>query len=83
MACVVTHLDYRNSDRGDRLLDTIENKAKKNGIQQLFVLTTQSSHWFTERGFKECSIEQLPEEKRHFNNYQRNSRVLFRAIRQP
>ena len=83
VACVVTHPDYRNSDRGGRLLDTIENKAKKNGIQQLFVLTTQSLHWFTERGFKECSIEQLPEEKRHFYDYQRNSQVLFRAISQP
>ena len=83
MTCVVTHLDYRNSDRGDRLLYPIENRATKNGIQQLFILTTQSLHCFTERGFKECSIEQLPEEKRHFYNYQRNSRVLFRAISQP
>ena len=44
LACVVTHPDYRNNDRGDRLLDNIEAEAKKTWIQQLFVLTTQSLH---------------------------------------
>ncbi|MBT4160770.1 MAG: amino-acid N-acetyltransferase [Gammaproteobacteria bacterium] len=80
LACVVTHPDYRNSDRGDRLLDTIDSRARQAGIEQLFVLTTQSVDWFLEHGFKECDVAELPDEKRDFYNYQRNSRVLIRQV---
>ncbi len=80
VACVVTHPDYRKSDRGDRLLEAIESKARQIGIEQLFVLTTQSLHWFTERGFTECTVEELPRQKRGFYNFQRNSRVLHKEV---
>ena len=80
LACVVTHPDYRKSDRGDRLLEFIESKAASTGIKQIFVLTTQSAHWFTERGFSECDIASLPQSKQDFYNYQRNSRVLIKQI---
>jgi len=80
VACVVTHPDYRKSDRGDRLLDAIESRAKKLSINRLFVLTTQSFHWFIERGFEECAIDQLPMEKRECYNFQRNSRVLQKVL---
>jgi len=80
VACLVVHPDYRNSDRADRLLSNIETKARKTDINQLFVLTTQTLHWFTERDFKECNIEKLPKAKREFYNYQRNSRALYRMI---
>lgn len=80
VACVVTHPDYRNGDRGDRLLDAIEARAKSEGLEHLFVLTTQSVHWFTERGFNECDLSALPQEKQEFYNYQRNSRALVRQI---
>ena len=42
LACVVVHPDYRGSDRGDRLLTHMENKAQRLGIEQLFILTTQT-----------------------------------------
>ena len=77
LACLVTHPDYRNGDRGDRLLDVIERKARAASLKQLFVLTTQSAHWFVERGFVETEIDSLPAEKQAFYNYQRNSKVLF------
>lgn len=80
VACVVTHPDYRKSDRGDRLLDAVESRAKKLAIKRLFVLTTQSLHWFIERGFKECAIDQLPIEKRKFYNFQRNSKALEKDL---
>ncbi len=80
VACVVTHPDYRKSDRGDRLLDAIESRAKKLAIKRLFVLTTQSIHWFIERGFKECAFDELPLEKRKFYNLQRNSRALEKYL---
>ena len=81
LACLVTHPDYRNSDRGDRLLDAIEKTARASQLVDLFVLTTQSAHWFTERGFRESSREALPEGKKEFYNYQRSSTVLRKALR--
>jgi amino-acid N-acetyltransferase len=81
LACLVTHPDYRNSDRGDRLLDAIEKAAGAIRLVELFVLTTQSAHWFTERGFTESSREALPAGKKEFYNDQRSSTVLRKALR--
>ncbi|MFT7218751.1 MAG: amino-acid N-acetyltransferase [Candidatus Azotimanducaceae bacterium] len=81
LACLVTHPDYRNGDRGDRLLAHIEHKASEHGLNTLFVLTTQSAHWFRERKFTECSIDTLPVSRQDFYNYQRNSVVLSKTLK--
>jgi amino-acid N-acetyltransferase len=81
LACLVTHPDYRNSDRGDRLLEAIEKAARAKRLVELFVLTTQSAHWFTERGFSESSREVLPAGKKEFYNDQRSSTVLRKTLR--
>ncbi|MDG2472490.1 MAG: amino-acid N-acetyltransferase [Pseudomonadales bacterium] len=78
IACIVTHADYRNGNRGARLLETIENQAQAMGIEQVFVLTTQTAHWFIENGFNEGSVAELPKEKQLLYNYQRNAKVLFK-----
>lgn len=80
LACLVTHPDYRNGDRGDRLLEKIEKKAKKNSLSALFVLTTQSVHWFQERGFCEHDRDRLPQAKRDLYNDQRGSTVLIKPL---
>ncbi|MFC0179134.1 amino-acid N-acetyltransferase [Thorsellia kenyensis] len=77
MACVAVHPEYRNSSRGDILLEHIKNKAKKLGLEKIFVLTTSSIHWFQERGFKPAEIDDLPFEKRKLYNYQRRSKILI------
>ncbi len=80
LACLVTHPDYRDNDRGERLLAWIENEARRIGISNLFVLTTHSAHWFTERGFAEKPVSQLPESRKMFYNYQRNSKYFEKPI---
>ena len=80
LACLVTHPDYRNSDRGDRLLDAIEKAARANQLVELFVLTTQSAHWFKERGFSVSGREALPAWKKEFYNDQRSSTVLRKTL---
>lgn len=77
MACVAVHPAYRNSSRGEMLLEHIITQAKQLGLRQLFVLTTRSIHWFQERGFTPVDIEHLPESKKKIYNYQRRSRVLL------
>ena len=80
LACVAVHPDYRNRARGDKLLDHIEGIARGRGIARLFVLTTQSAHWFRERGFEPASLEELPMEKRALYNYRRNSKVFIKPL---
>jgi len=44
------------------------------------VLTTRTEHWFVERGFKVCTVDDLPARKRDMYNYQRRSKVLFKTL---
>ncbi|OAN14034.1 amino-acid N-acetyltransferase [Photobacterium jeanii] len=76
MACVAVHPDFRDGDRGNLLLNRLRQQAKEQGIKQLFVLTTQSLHWFREQGFVECKVEKLPMEKQALYNFQRRSKIL-------
>jgi amino-acid N-acetyltransferase len=80
LACVAVHPDYRGQGRGDDLLGAIELRSRNMGIKQLFVLTTLTSHWFRERGFKSADMSRLPVKKRELYNYQRNSKVFVKAI---
>ena len=80
LACLALHPDYRGEGRGERLLDHLEAKAKAMGLEKLFVLTTQTSHWFRERGFETKDIQGLPIEKQSIYNYQRNSKVLIKSL---
>jgi amino-acid N-acetyltransferase len=74
------HEDYQKSARGNRLLEFLIETAKKRAIQRLLVRTTQTVHWFIERGFTPCEIEDLPEPMKSAYNYQRNSKLLFKMV---
>ncbi len=80
LACLAVHDDYRNGGRGDALLGAIESEARSIGAKRLFVLTTQTSHWFKERGFVDGAIEDLPVQRKSLYNYQRNSKVLIKEL---
>jgi amino-acid N-acetyltransferase len=49
-------------------------------MTQLFVLTTQTAHWFLEQGFTESTLEILPQEKQTIYNYQRNSKIFVKRL---
>ena len=80
LACLAVHADYQNKGRGEDLLKYVENLARQKKIKQLFVLSTQTSHWFKERGFSESGQEFLPVEKKKLYNYQRNSKVFVKTL---
>ena len=77
MACVVIHPDYRNSSRGDLLIEKIMESANNLGLEKIFVLTTRSIHWFREKGFNPADVDDLPIKKKQLYNYQRNSKILM------
>ncbi|MGN1393704.1 MAG: amino-acid N-acetyltransferase [Succinivibrionaceae bacterium] len=81
LACVAIHPKYRGSNRGNILINKVEEIASAKGITKLFVLTTKSAHFFLEKGFVPGTIEDLPQKKREHYNYQRMSKILFRDIR--
>ncbi|MES9832127.1 MAG: amino-acid N-acetyltransferase [Candidatus Thiodiazotropha sp. LLP2] len=80
VACVVVHPEYRGGDRGDRLLNHMEDMARHLGIERLFILTTQSAQWFKERGFTPTDLKELPMLKRNLYNYRRNSKVFIKHL---
>ena len=80
LACVAVHQDYRATGRGDRLLAHMQDIARASGIERLFVLTTQTAHWFRERGFEPASLGALPMERQALYNFQRNSQVYIKAL---
>ena len=80
LACVVIHPDFRGDDRGERLLKFVEQCAKLIQLEQIFVLTTHTGHWFVEQGFAQIQPEQLPPARKELYNWQRNSRILLKRI---
>lgn len=80
IACVAVHPSYRKSNRGSQILHYLEDKAKKANIQQLFILTTRTAHWFLEQGFVKVSVDDLPEARQALYNFQRNSTVCKKSL---
>ena len=80
IACIVTHPDYRGGRRGQRLLRELEHEARRQGLDRVFVLTTQTAHWFLEQGFAEAPRDALPQPKQSLYNLQRNSKVFFKPL---
>lgn len=80
LACIAVHDDYRNGGRGDEILRDLEQVAARQGLGRVFVLTTQTAHWFRERGFQPEPIESLPETKRAFYNFKRGSKLFVKNL---
>ena len=80
LACVATHPEFHNQGIASRLLKCLEKDATDNGLERLFVLTTQTAHWFREQGFSEAEVSALPAEKQSLYNYQRQSRIFSKKL---
>jgi amino-acid N-acetyltransferase len=80
LACLVVHPDYRTSGRGDQLLQYLERLSAAEGLGRMFVLTTQTAHWFRERGFDSCELDDLPAARRSMYDEGRRSKVLLKDL---
>ncbi len=80
LACLAVHPDYRGDRRGDRMLKRIETLARERDLRHIFVLTTQTAHWFRERGFASAPIGKLPMARQELYNYRRNSQVYVKPL---
>lgn len=80
MACLAVTKQFRRGGLGERLMQHVERRARTNGLERLFVLTTRTEHWFRERGFVEVSPDELPQQKRELYNFERRSKVLMKML---
>jgi amino-acid N-acetyltransferase len=80
MACLAVDREFRQGGRGDALLGAVEEAALEQGLNQLFVLTTRTTHWFIERGFTLAAPEDLPAPRKELYNWQRRSKVLVKKL---
>ena len=80
LACLAVVPEYRQAGLGEMLMQRIERRAREQKLEALFVLTTQTAHWFRERGFLEVSPDRLPQPRRDLYNWQRRSKVLMKSI---
>ena len=79
-ACLALHPDYQGEGRGSRLLDYLEARARTLGHQKVFVLTTQTEHWFRERGYEATTLEALPAQRQRDYDPGRNSKILIKTL---
>ena len=80
LACVAVHPQYQDSGRGEHMLQYVEKQARSLGMQKLLVLTTQTAHWFQEKGFVEGQVKSLPIKRKNLYNYQRKSKIFYKIL---
>lgn len=80
VACLALHPDYRGEQRGKWLLEHLEKEAKAHGVRKVFVLTTQTEHWFRERGYEPSTIKALPPARQASYDPARNSKILIKPL---
>jgi amino-acid N-acetyltransferase len=78
-ALTVSPMSQSQGD-GERLLKSIEQRARAAGLDSIFVLTTRTMHWFIKRGFTPADPEWLPEARKRKYNWDRRSLVLVKKI---
>ncbi|MEG0412838.1 MAG: amino-acid N-acetyltransferase, partial [Comamonas sp.] len=80
MAAVTVSPKAQGTGDGEKLLKRIEQRARNQGLDSLFVLTTRTMHWFIKRGFQPVSPEWLPEARKAKYNWDRKSQVLVKHL---
>lgn len=80
VSCFAVHPDYRKGGQGERLLSFVEKRASDIGMKRIFLLTTQTGHWFQERGYEPSLPDALPPARRANYNPMRGSKVLFKQL---
>jgi amino-acid N-acetyltransferase len=76
IAGMIVDETYKNLGIGRRMISYLIELATARKLKTLFVLTTQTSDWFTHLGFTQAKITELPREKQKGYNKQRKSIIL-------
>jgi amino-acid N-acetyltransferase len=80
MAALTVSPQVQGQGDGERMLKRIEQRARAQGLDSIFVLTTRTMHWFLKRGFTQVEADWLPEERKRSYNRDRRSQVLVKKL---
>ena len=80
MAALTVSPTVQGQGDGERILKRIEQRARAQGLDSIFVLTTRTMHWFIKRGFASVDPDWLPEERKRKYNLDRRSQVLVKKL---
>ncbi|MDR1596612.1 MAG: amino-acid N-acetyltransferase [Treponema sp.] len=78
IAAITTDPAYAGMGLGRRIVRSLIDRAKKQGLRRVFILTTRTQDWFELLGFKECPLDSLP--KRKQENYDRERKSKAYAL---
>ncbi len=80
MAALTVSPQVQGQGDGERVLKRIEQRARAAGLENIFVLTTRTTHWFLKRGFVLVDPDWLPEARKRKYNWDRKSQVLVKKL---
>jgi amino-acid N-acetyltransferase len=80
MAALTISPNVQGQGDGERILKRIEQRARSQGLDSIFVLTTRTMHWFIKRGFAPADPDWLPEARKRKYNWDRRSQVLVKKL---
>ncbi|RZL57921.1 MAG: amino-acid N-acetyltransferase [Variovorax sp.] len=80
MAALTVSPQAQSTGDGERILKRVEQRAKAQGFDSIFVLTTRTMHWFIKRGFVQVDPDWLPEARKRKYNWDRRSHVLVKKL---
>ncbi len=80
MAALTVSPSAQGQGDGERVLKRVEQRAKAQGLESIFVLTTRTMHWFIKRGFVVMDADWLPEARKRKYNWDRRSQVLVKRL---
>ncbi len=74
---------HENLGIGSKLVKFVEEKAREQGMAELFTLSTQAFTWFQSKaGFNEGSVDDLPPARRErYDTSGRHSKVLLKKLK--
>ena len=75
IAALSVALAYRNQGIGREIVNVVLGEVKRQGAQQAIALSTREDNVFMNCGFNECSLEDLPPEKRY--NYDSSQSKIY------
>ena len=76
IAAVAVDEAFSHMGIGPDLVESLIKSAKEQGASSIFIMTTQAADWFEKIGFKEDSIDSLPQARRARWTPERNSKVF-------
>jgi amino-acid N-acetyltransferase len=80
IAALATDPMYTDLGLGRRVVGFLIDRALKQGMGRVFVLTTRTHDWFETLGFREVPVESLPEKRRQRYDRARNSKVFAKEL---